>query len=104
MLIKTPEESFYLDFDPAKYATIAGAANACYNALVKASKEYGQDPSYEVFIRNPQETFEAGYGKYWQVSWESGPYEWAIGASFKITGPWGYTEPYYSFDLCFVER
>ena len=40
------------------------------------------------------------------VSWESGPYQWAVGASltFMMNDEAGwFTEPYYSFDLYFVE-
>jgi hypothetical protein len=36
--------------------------------------------------------------------WEAGPYEWAIVASLTfMMGKRWFTEPYYSFDLCFEE-
>jgi len=93
-----------LDFDPGKYKTCAGAAKALYKALCKRAKAEGMDPDVEVKIYTPKETLEWGMGyACWRVVWEAGPFEWAIGASFAITGPWGYTEPHYSFDLCFVE-
>jgi len=95
-----------LDFDPLKYKTKAGAAKAFYKAICKLAKEfYGHDPAYEVHITSPKETAEHGYGECWRVSWEAGPFEWAIGASFQVCNyeaGW-YTEPYYSFDLCFAE-
>jgi len=87
-----------LDFDPRAYTTAEAAAKACHEALRKACKHYGQNPDSEVFIREP------GFrGDSWYVCWEAGPYDWAIDASPQITGPWGFTEPHYGFDLCFVE-
>jgi hypothetical protein len=91
-----------LDYDPAAYKTKAAAAKALYKALVKLAKSWGQSEK-EVFITSPEESSQGGFGNCWRVCWEAGPYEWAISASFQITGPWGYTEPYYSFDLCFTE-
>lgn len=99
LVIKSSGKTILLDYNPKKYTTKGGAARGLYKALKKACKEYGQDPDIEIAIWSPEENSE----NCWRVSWESGPYQWAIGASFKITGPWGFTEPYYSFDLCFVE-
>lgn len=87
-----------LDYDPKAYKTKAGAAKGLYEALRKAAKDEGQNPDMEVQIWKPGEN-----GNQWRVSWEAGPYEWAIGLSALVTGPWGYTEPYYSFDLCFTD-
>jgi len=93
-----------LNFDPHKYKSKGGAAKALYQALREKAVEHGQDPDSEVFIRTPEECEEAGYGRNWQVSWEAGPYEWAIGASFQVENhPHWFTEPYYSFDLCFTD-
>jgi len=92
-----------IDFDPKKYKTCAGAAKALFKALCKRAADEGQKPEMEVAIWTPEENFERSGTKAWRVSWEAGPFEWAIGASFEITGPWGYAEPYYSFDLEFVE-
>ena len=95
-----------IGFDPTKYKTKAGAAKAFYKALCKFAKEvYGQNPDIEIFIDNPEESEARGYGKNWRVCWEAGPYEWAIGSSFQVenySAGW-YTEPYYSFDVCFTE-
>ena len=103
MRIKTEEGVLVLDFKPSKYTSKAGAAKALYKALCKAAEERGQNPDYEVSIQNPEECQKLGYGKNWRVSWEAGPYQWAVFAS--LYGVWNrkagwYTEPYYSFDLC----
>jgi hypothetical protein len=82
-----------LDYDPKVYSTKEEAAMGLYVALRKAAKEYGQNPDSEVHISKDC----------LHVSWEAGPYDLAIPASFEITGPWGFTEPYYGFDLTFTE-
>jgi len=94
-----------VDFDPAKYKSKSEAAQALHKELCKMAKKLGQDPKTEVFITSPQKSAEMGYGNCWRVSWEAGPYQWAIGTSFQVLNReagW-YTEPYYSFDLCFTE-
>lgn len=103
MMINTGEGTMWLNYEPTKYRTKAGAAKALYKALRKVCKSWGLDPDIELFIDTPEESEARGYGKNWRVCWESGPYEWAINASWQITGPWGYTEPYFSFDLCFTD-
>jgi len=93
-----------IDFDPSKYKTKAAAAKALYAALVKLNKESG-GPAGEVFIKNPEQREAQGYGRVWHVSWESGPYQWAIGTAFEVCNyeaGW-YTEPYYGFDLSFYD-
>ena len=89
-----------LDYDPSQYLTCEDAAKGLYAALRVAAEAYGQNPDSEVHLRSPEESDQ----KCWQVFWEAGPFEWAIQTSFEVTGPWGYTEPYWSFDLCFVEN
>jgi len=104
MKIRSDEGCFTVDFDPTKYKTKAGAAKAFHKALAKTVKEFGMNPDVETFIKTPEESEKAGYGRGWTVSWESGPYEWAIDASWKVqNSPTWYTEPYYSFDLCFTD-
>ena len=106
MKIGTEVGPIEIDFDPKKYKTKAGAAKALYKALCKLSKDFGQNPDYEVQLYSPEQSKERGYTSGWQVVWESGPFEWAITASFYVqnysNGGW-YTEPYYSFDLCFTD-
>lgn len=93
-----------LDFDPAEHKTAESAAKGMYEALVKACKAYGQDPAWEVHIKTPEQYKAWGGGcEAWYVSWEAGPWEWAIGASFEATGPGWHTEPYHSFDLVFYD-
>ena len=106
MKIETEVGPIEIGFDPKKYKTKAGAAKAFHKALCKFCKEvYGQNPDIEIFIDSPEESQARGYGKNWRVCWEGGPYEWSIGASMQVQnyfkGGW-YTEPYYSFDLCFT--
>ena len=78
----------------AKFKTAKAAANAAYKALVKDCKLHGMDPDYEVYKRE-----EDGYLR---IGWESGPFEWAVKRF--VNGPWGYAEPYYSFDFCFYDE
>tara|TARA_E500000305_G_scaffold107218_2_gene106860 strand:- start:186 stop:533 length:348 start_codon:yes stop_codon:yes gene_type:complete len=92
-----------LDFNPKEHKTAESAAKALHKALCERAEAEGQKPELEVHIWTPEEEKKRNGHACWRVSWEAGPYEWAIGASFEITGPWGYTEPYYSFDLCFEE-
>ena len=90
-----------IDYDPKEYKTAQGAAKGLHKALVKLAKSLGQRSS-EVAIQTPDQSERSCGTKAWRVIWEAGPYHWAVEASFEISGPWGYTEPYYSFDLCFV--
>ena len=87
---------------PKAYATKEAAAKGLYDALKKVAVEMGQAES-EVMLLDPEKSAKYGTGRNWRVCWEAGPFEWAIRASFEIAGPWGYTEPYYSFDLCFTD-
>lgn len=92
-----------LDYDPKSYTTKADAAKGLYAALREAAKAEGQNPDSEVTLMTPEQSEKAGTGRNWRVLWEAGPFEWAISASWQVTGPWGFTEPYYSFDLCFTD-
>lgn len=92
-----------IDFDPQQHETMEGAAKALYAALCVKAKAIGMNPDSEVFIRTPEQNAAAGYGACWHVSWEAGPFDWAIGASFNCSNsPHWYTEPYYGFDLDFT--
>ncbi len=84
---------------------IESKARAIYAAVCERCKAEGMEPEIEVFIKSPEEYKAHGYDKCWCVSWESGPYQWAIGASMDVAhGDDWYTEPYYSFDLNFVDN
>ena len=82
----------------AKFKTAKAAANAAYKALVKDCKLHGMNPDYEVYKRKEG---GAGVDGYLRIGWESGPYQWAVKRF--VSGPWGYAEPHFSFDLCFYD-
>ena len=94
-------ERTFVKYDGNQFATAEQAAKGLYEALKKLAVAMDQGES-EVMLQTPEQAEAAGVGSYWRVCWEAGPYDWAIGASFQIRGAWGYTEPYYGFDLCFV--
>ena len=98
MKIRSEYGPLTIDFDPKQFKTKANAAKALHKALSKLAADMGMNADQEVHIWSPEQNDQG-----WRVSWEAGPYQWAVGASELVTGPWGYTEPYYSFDLCFTE-
>lgn len=92
-----------IDYNPREYKRPANAAKAFYKALCGVCRDMGLNPDIEVVMQTPEESANAGYGCNWRVCWESGPYEWAVGTSFDVANdPHWFTEPYYSFDLCFT--
>ena len=98
------EGTMEIDWDPAAYSTKSGAAKGLYKALCDWCRKVGMNPDYEVSIRSPKERKAQGYGENWHVSFEAGPFEWAVFASMQMPDcKWGYVEPYYRFDLDFVE-
>lgn len=68
-------------------------ADAVHDALRTFAAEIGMNPDIECFLRDE--------GKSIRVSFEAGPYEWAIVASDALGQVGVFAEPYYSFDLCF---
>ena len=76
-----------------KYKRAKRQAQAVYEVLCAAATKGGLKPDIECFIRPDR----GGY----RVSWESGPFEWAIVASDALGQLGIFSEPYYSFDLCF---
>lgn len=68
-------------------------AEAVYAVLRWLSRETGQNPDIETFMR-PE-------GGAMRVSWESGPYSWATVASEALCQLGIFAEPHYNFDLCF---
>lgn len=96
LLNKEGRETFpYLDL--RKYSTKAGAAKALYKKLKALD--------YDAFIQTPAESEAGGYGKCWRVCCEGGPFEWAVKYSMSAwsserNSRW-FTEPHYSFDVCF---
>lgn len=111
--------------DLTKYKRPSTAAKKLYEWCRERAKEIGQNPDTEVALFDPERGESLGYGKCWRVSWEAGPYHWAIalsGGGTYLAGECGYrdahgnyippevlltesehwtAEPYYSFDLGF---
>lgn len=73
--------------------TAKGQAQAAYRALCEFAKDAGHNPDTECFCRQE--------GNSWRVSYEAGPFDWAVVASDAIGQVGILAEPYYSFDLCF---
>ena len=88
-----------VDFDPKSVSTKEAAAKGFCEALNRAAISMGYSPTAR--FCSPEDEYMGQ--RAWCVTWEDGPYQWAIPVSFLVTGPWGYTEPYYGFDLSFVE-
>lgn len=83
-------------------------AAAC---VIKACDLHGMKPGWEVIIFPPEQKDFDGSGS-WRICWESGPFEWGVGDSLGAntvvpyrycSGKTFYTEPWYSFDLCFQQ-
>jgi hypothetical protein len=77
----------------AKRKSPKGRATAAYKAMCGFAADIGCKPEIECFMR-PE------HGG-WRVSFEGGPYSWAHVASDALAQVGIFTEPYYSFDLCF---
>ena len=93
-----------LDYDPQAHDTAEAAAKAFHAAICKVAEELGQQPEIEIALQNPATSAQFGTGRNWRVIWEAGPYQWAVGTSMAVWGRWGFTEPHYSFDLCFNDE
>lgn len=70
-----------------------GQAEAAHRAVCVFAREQGHNPDIECFVRKEQDQ--------WRVSYEAGPYHWAMPASDALSQVGVLAEPYYSFDLCF---
>lgn len=72
------------------------AVDVIHGVLKKACEAAGMDPNSETYVAE-----EGSEGrKTYTVSWESGPYEWAIQGSFVVMNVISrLCEPYYGFDL-----
>jgi len=68
-------------------------AEAVYGTLRLICAQWGMNADIETSMRD-----ENGG---WRVSWECGPYAWAMPASSALAQCGILAEPYYSFDLCF---
>jgi hypothetical protein len=99
------QEKIAIDFDPSQHETPEAAAKAFYEALKPVVKSYGQDPEIECGIYDPETASQREYGHTWVVWWEAGPYQWGIVAQTWLhnTDAGWFTEPHFSFDVCFTE-
>ena len=91
--------SWNLNVDLSKYRTSGPAAKALHKALQDLAERLGQDPDRVLLVR-PED--DICYVEGWGVSWEEGPYEWALRLE-NVRGPWGFGEPGYSFNLHMVD-
>tara|TARA_R100001086_G_C11729599_1_gene229304 strand:- start:298 stop:657 length:360 start_codon:yes stop_codon:yes gene_type:complete len=107
--IYVEEFGFTLDLkvDLSKYQHSGPATKALHKALRKLAQDLGQDPD-EVMLVRPEdnELIAHEYISGWGICWEGGPYEWAVNIKDSnghfISGPWGYAEPGYSFNLSMI--
>jgi len=72
--------------------TPGGVAKAVHKVCQQACKAWGMKPEIETFCRQEKHGV-------WKVSFEAGPYEWAIAASMSHQNTKALCEPYWSFDL-----
>ncbi len=77
----------------SKRKSAEGRAKAAYEALRQFAADIGCNPDRECFMRQSD--------GHWRVSFEAGPYQWAIVASDALGQCGIFAEPHYSFDLCF---
>ena len=100
--------------------TPRGAAHATYRALMKYAKKWDW-PTSDLVLWDPDRAELAGFSRSWSICWESGPYEWGTNLSMGesmtagefngygssppeidlMGSPDWFTEPYWSFSLCF---
>lgn len=93
-----------IEYDPTDHLTAEDAAKALYEALKPVVAAYGQNPERELFIFDPDTAAGREYGRTWVVTWEAGPFEWGtVASAWMDNAPKWYTEPHFSFDLCFQE-
>jgi hypothetical protein len=88
-----------------KYDRKADAAKAAHKIICEHVRASGQDPKWEVMIKNPEETLEHIGSKNWWVCWECGPTSWGVEASMSLVmkNEHWYCETYWGFDLIFCD-
>lgn len=72
--------------------TPEGVARAVHDVCRNYCKMAGMNADIETFCREERDGV-------WKVSFEAGPYEWAVAASLSHDNHGVLCEPYYSFDL-----
>ena len=79
------------------------AARKIHAICREAATAWGMKPDIECSLRSPVKSAHAGDGAHWHVSFEAGPYDWAVEVS-SISSPKVWAEPYYGFDLSFYSK
>jgi hypothetical protein len=102
-----------------RHLSAQAAAQALYDFIQKHFS-----PGDECSLWSPDEAEALGYSRHWRVSWEAGPFEWGVlltlGECMWLSeldlnhdhrpevllekGPAWFTEPWYRFDIGFIER
>lgn len=96
-----PQSVAEIKFTPSEHNDCASAAIAFFAALNSyAIKEGYLDGS--VSILTPEDAAKRKLGYNYMVSWEDGPYHWGIFIADHLHAHNWYTEPYHSFDVCFM--
>ena len=57
------------------------ARTELYAYVRDKATSWGMDPDIECQMLTPEQSEAAGYGKYWMVMWEAGPYKWGVDLS-----------------------
>lgn len=92
-----PTDVGQIMFTPAHYPKKEDAATAFFAALKAFAVANGYNP--DNVIMNPS----YAEGHYPCVCWEEGPYQWGQYMTEYLHAHGWYTEPFYSFDVCFTE-
>lgn len=79
------------------------AARRIYGICRKAAKAWGMKPEIECSLASPLQAARSCGSPFWHVSFEAGPYDWAVEVSMAAS-PKVWAEPYYGFDLHFYAK
>jgi|SRR5580704_5070079 hypothetical protein len=80
--------------DVTSTKTPGAAAKKLHAYLRQWAKDTSYGPALDLFLWSPEETENKGYGKFWAVVWESGPFEWPmITAGCRIEHGGIYSQP-----------
>lgn len=89
-----------IGYDPNAYEDRESAARGLYEVLQREAERRGMSKD-EVVLMDPETSKGYCNSRVWTVAWEAGPHDWAV--MVMISGPWGFCEPMYGFDLGFYE-
>jgi len=83
--------------------SLQNAARKVYGVCRKAAKAWGMKPEIECNLSSPLQAARGGASPFWHVSFEAGPYDWAVAVSNAFNDK-VWAEPYYGFDLHFYPQ